>query len=505
MPIHLLGDSNLRNTVEINKDRLVTATSEEFIFKMATSNESIKAYLEAFEEDPKIVFIMTPLNEVVKTLQKNPGKGRDETLRAVIEEMSKIVHASATTNKNTLHVLIPPFLRLEPSWYSTRVRLGVFYVKDHIKSTSPWNILASSITDITPEDLSDDRVHLNAQGKEKFYKDLEGDILKCIENLAHTKTGQPMDWASDTYEPPTPNTMRKRNRDSQHLDSDEEDAGGKKARLDSVLDKLDSLVKEIKHERAATKQELGSITIAVEENKVAVGELKEQVADIVTHSKNKDVLTAEMREDIDSLENENLKQVVVVRKLKDGGNPAPKEKRALRNHVQSVARALVAKILDQEAAKQVRYGAPLYSFVDPTKKDNAVGLVPPFKIGFANKDIAIRFRDEALKKAKQDNSEYKTTYFTFFQSAGTRVRTMLLWSLADLLKTETRQVWVAQNLARPTLQVKEGGRIVESLTFVKAMTKYGDKVPKKTLEEATKLAKKTFSGNLKETFVVLED
>jgi hypothetical protein len=505
MLIHLLGDSNLRNTLEINKERLVTATSEEFIFKMATSNESIKAYLEAMEDDPKIVFIMTPLNEVVKLLQKNQAKGRDETLRAVIEEMSKIVHASANVNKNTLHVLIPPFLRLEPSWYSTRVRLGVFYVKDHLKSTSPWNIITASITDIMAEDLSDDRIQLNTQGKEKFYKVLEGDILKCKENLANTEAGQPMEWASDIYEPPTPKTMRKRNRELQQPDSDEEDAGGKKARLDSVLDKLDSLVKEIKQERAATKQELGTITIAVEENKVAVAELKDQVVDIMSKAKGKDVLTAEMREDIDSLENDNLKQVVVVRKLKDGGSPAPREKRALRNYVQSVARALVAKILDQEAAKHVKYAATLYSFLDPTKKDNAAGLVPPFKIGFSNKDAAVRFRDEALRKAKQDNSEYKTTYFSFFQSAGTRVRAMLLWSLADVLKTQAREVWVAQNLARPMLQVKEGGRITESLTFVKAMIKYGDKVPKKTLEEATKLAKKNFSGNLRETFVVLED
>jgi hypothetical protein len=53
--------------------------------------------------------------------------------------------------------------------------------------------------------------------------------------------------------------------------------------------------------------------------------------------------------------------------------------------------------------------------------------------------------------------------------------------------------------------MKENGRITESLTFVKAMVKYGDKVPVKAIEEATKLAKKSFGGNLKETFVILKD
>jgi hypothetical protein len=165
----------------------------------------------------------------------------------------------------------------------------------------------------------------------------------------------------------------------------------------------------------------------------------------------------------------------------------------------------VSKLLSPADVTSVRYAAPLYSFIDPTKKDNAVGLVPPFKVGFNTKDAAIKFREAALKKAKEENSEYKKTYFTFFQSTGTRVRTMLLWSLADILKTETRDVWVAQNQAKPTLQVKENGRISESLTFVKAMVKYGDKVPIKVIEEATKLAKKSFSGNLKETFIILKD
>jgi hypothetical protein len=505
MVIHMLGDSNLRNTLEINTERLVTATSEEYVFKMATSNESIKTHLESTLEDPKIIFIMTPLNEVVKSVQKNQSKGRDETLREVIAEMSKIVHASAAAKKNTLHVLIPPFLRLEPNWYDTRVRLGVFYVKDCIKRSSPWIIVVSSITDIAPEDLDGDRIHLNATGKEKFYKVLEGDVLKCRENLATTEDGQLMEWAND-FEPPTPGTMRKRMRKPSQDESGDEGALGKKAKLDSVLDKLDSLVKEIKQERASTKQELGSINVAVEENKVAVGEVKDQVTGLIAQAKKNEVLTAEMREDIDSLENENLKQTVVVRKLKVLDEEAvPKEKKALRSYIQKVARALVAKIQSQAEVGSVRYAAPLYSFIDPTKKDNAVGLVPPFKIGFVSKDAAIKFREEALKKAKEDGSEYKKTYFTFFQSSGTRVRTMLLWSLADILKTETKDVWVAQNQAKPTLQIKENGRITESLTFVKAMVKYGEKIPIKVIEEATKLAKKNFGGNLKETFIVLKD
>jgi hypothetical protein len=504
MTVLLLGDSNMRNTWEANKDRLSAAVGEEVVFKMSTSNESIKAHLEGAGTQPKIVFIAPPLNEVVKTVQKSPAKGRDATLREVIGELGKIVHDNAKSNATALHILIPPFLRLEPSWIQTRVRLGVFYVKETITTKSPWNIAMASQIEITEEDLSSDRVHLNEKGKKKFYLSLVSDILKC-KDILEEETPR-MDWSSqlsETHEPPTPNTLRKRTRNEDE-EEEEEGAGRKKARLDTIIDKLDGLVKEIKQDRAESKKELEKVELRVEENTVAINEVKVQVDTLEKEVTKKDVLTAEMREDIDGLENENLKQVVVVRKLK-AEEPVPKETKALKKYIQDLARKLVTSITNADLAKQVKYGAPLYSFIDPTKKDNQAGLVPPFKIGFLTKDAAVKFRDAALKEAKKENSTYKKTYFTYFQSQGTRVRVMILWSIADNLKSDTKEVWVSQNTSKPTLQVKEGGKIVENLSYVKAVTKYEDKIAKKTIDEATKIAKKNFAGNLKQTFVVLKD
>jgi hypothetical protein len=506
MSVVMIGDSNLRNMLEESRERLSTAVGEEIVFKMATSNESTKAHLESLDkmdQQPKIIIVLTPLNEVVKILQRSQGKGRDETLRSVIEEQNKIVHASAEKKPNTLHVLVPPFLRLEPSWIGTRLRLGVFYIKDFISNLSPWNIAVANPIEIKAEDIDGDKIHLNKDGKEKLYESLKSDVIKCKENLGEAIESQNMDWASqlsDNFEPPTPNTMRKRCRQREE-ESDEEDGGGKRAKLDTVLDKIDTLVREIKQERVKTKQELVGINTRINNNKETIQGVKKYVEEKLSAA---DVLTAEMREDIDGLENENLKQTVVVKKLKAEG-AVPKEKRAFRACIQTIARALVKKVLDQNTVNKVRYAAPLFSFIDPSKKDNAVGLVPPFKIGFTTKDNAIRFREAAVKKSKEEGSDLKTTYFSFFQSAGTRVRVLLLWAVADNIRAEGREVWVTQNSAKPSLQVKENGKVIESLTFVKAMAKYGEKIPQKALAEATKIAKKSFSGNLKKTFIILKD
>jgi hypothetical protein len=494
-----LGDSNFRNTCEVNKERLEASIGEEFTFKMATSNESVKAHLEAMTEGPSIIIIGTPINEVVKITSNNKNKGRDETMRAIIEELSKIVHQSAVSWPGTLHILFPPFLRLEPAWMGTKIRLGVFYVKDHVTVNSPPNILVSNSVDVNKDDLDDDKIHLNQSGKEKLFKVIESDLLRCKERPVD---GQGQDWAADMYEPPTPTTFRKRPRPAEGLESGDEEAGGKKAKLDSVLDKIESLVREIKQERTETKMEINSLAEKVEENKTGLDEVKETLKTL-KERRDGAFLDAITREDIDGLENENLKNTIIVRKLK---TPAtiPREKKAWRAFVQTEARKLVAKILDQAAAKEVRYAAPLFAFIDPSKKDNRPGLIPPFKIGFSTKDGAVRFREAALKKSKEEGSEFKETYFSYFQSTGTRIRTMLMWSVCDAIKSNTTDCWVNQT-SKPTLQIKEGGRIVKTLSFVNTMVEYKDKISRKTIDEATKLAKKGFAGNLEKIFIVIKD
>jgi len=251
--------------------------------------------------------------------------------------------------------------------------------------------------------------------------------------------------------------------------------------------------------------------------------VKKDVLDLKEAANRDNLITAEMREEMDGLENENLKTIVVVRKLK-AEKTVPKDSKLLRTYIQDLARVLVKKILNEESAKMVKYAATLFSFIDPTKKDNKEGLVPPFKICFQTKDAAVRFRETAVKAARTGKkrgeemevdaeeeeeedvpeSEFKNTYFTYFQTVGTRIRVSLMWGVADALKSKTRQVWVNQS-SRPTLQVKEGGKIIRNLTFVKTMTEYKEKIPPKVIEDAKKIAQKHFGGQLEKTFIVLKD
>jgi len=437
--------------------------------KLATSNRAVT---------PTVILYGAPFNELVTKVTKNPAVGRDEMVKRVAKDFVATVAQSAKDHPTTLHLIIPPFMRQEPKWAEEKSELMLYYMSGNVTKTGLTNLAIGSKIDITPEDLSTDKVHLNDQGKEKLYGILESDINKCKEDIegqpGEEQSSQSQSWASQMSftAPKTPAALRKRQRTTDLDTSDNEmDTSRKMSRIDALFDKLEVVLGEMRENRSGTDQKVQQIETKIDE--------------------------------ADSLENENLKSVVVVRKLK-AAVEVPTEKKALRSFIQNVARELVEDVLGATAKEEVKYASTLYSFIDPTKRDNQKGLIPPFRIGFKTKDMGVKFREEAVKKAKQEGSKLSSTYFTHCQSSATRIRVMLLWGIVDALKPTNPDIWVSQNASRPTLQIKENGK-VRTYTFVKAMDQLGSKIAKKTLEEATKIGNKFYKGQLKKTFLILKD
>ncbi len=542
--ILILGDSNYRDTMDKYGETLSAEVKERINFVMITSNESTKSTLEKLnpKDNYKIIIVAAPVNEIAHKVKTGGKKGRDETIKGVVEEQNKLINASATTDGRLgmIHLLIPPFLRQDPAWMEEKIRLITFYMKDFMSVKSPWNVGIGNPVEIVPDDLVTDRVHLNEGGMVKLYKGLAKDILKCKDNLGEGSMDDgtiqfSQDWASQIVDDPaprTPGTLRKRTRGQDQDttdDEDEDEVAKKKQKKSPTEEKMDMMLQMMKEMKEGNESARSEVTVL----KDKVGTTDKKVDDLKAEVDGATELTAEMREDIDGLQNENLRAVVIVRKLK-AEKSVPKDKKALRTYIQDLARALTVKVMgSQEARKAVKYAAMLYAFVDPTKKDNKEGLVPPFKICFHCKDVAVEFRDRAVALAKVgqtrrtfgadagdqmeddvDEEEARPAnaeknccqgaYFTFYQTAATRIRATLMWAVADALKTKTKQVWVSQG-NKPTLQVKEGGKVVKSLTFVQTMNEYKEKISQKTLDEAKKAAAKLFAGRLERTFLVIKD
>jgi len=132
-------------------------------------------------------------------------------------------------------------------------------------------------------------------------------------------------------------------------------------------------------------------------------------------------------------------------------------------------------------------------------------ISPPFRLVFKTKEIGMQFSEKAVQMSKEGHKDFEKTYFAHQQNAATRIRTSLMWGVVSSFKKEGKEAWVNQNLNKPNIQIKEGGKIVKTLTFVQLMNEYGKKIPAKTLSDVTKSAKWNFGGQLERYFVVLKD
>ena len=82
---------------------------------------------------------------------------------------------------------------------------------------------------------------------------------------------------------------------------------------------------------------------------------------------------------------------------------------------------------------------------------------------------------------------------------------MLLWGIVDVLKREKKESWVNQSSPKPTLQVKQTGTLVKSYSYLEAISAYGERIDKKVIEDATKLAARFYYGQVEKIFVILKD
>ena len=127
------------------------------------------------------------------------------------------------------------------------------------------------------------------------------------------------DWASqmnNEQEPPTPLSIRKRRMDPESEGSESDQEPRKKAKTDqAVMNKLELILAKLGEHKDETKSNFLRMEKKLEGNSLELTTTKKRVDKIEKRLDKDDLLTAEMREDIDGLENENLRSIVIVRKL----------------------------------------------------------------------------------------------------------------------------------------------------------------------------------------------
>jgi len=276
---------------------------------------------------------------------------------------------------------------------------------------------------------------------------------------------------------------------------------GKESGIEAVLDKLDIMLERMNGEKATTSARFDQMEVRLEESITSQENLKKEVEKIKTEDHS---FSATVREDLDAVENLNSRDTIIIKKLAASGE-IPKDKKELTSLIVTTAKELLNLVLGSD--KGMKFAAPLYLSNNrrTLPRDNERKELPPFKITFKLLSDSLEFKEKTIAASKDTQHRMYKSYIAHHQAVGTRIRLSIMWGIADVLKKEGKESWVSQSSPKPCLMVKDGGALVRTYSYLEAVSKYGEKVEKKNLDEASKLANRFFYGQVEKVFVVLKD
>ena len=488
------------------------------------SHDALKAQLAQPRDPPaKVIYVSTFLNELVDKCNKNKGKGREKMMETVATAQNVIINESATANPEVLHMICSPMLRLEPDWLEEKLDLCRFYIQQVVKKNSPKNVTSVSEIVLEKEDIHPDRVHLVASGTQKYADRLVEDLIKAMA-LLPAEGMEVEEMTTNPFGLVTPKmpkaarfgeTSKDSTRKRKGKDTEDEDEGSEKRLKGATNAEILEFLKDMRAEGAAARKEDKRVVtglvqqveaIEMEQNDIQ-NEIKEIKANIEDGagggSKQNNEIFATILENQDGVENENLKNIVIVRKLiiKEA---IPKDKPSLQKLVLETAKEIAA--VCGLKPDSIAYASVLFTGKD-VREEKVKGQLPAFRIIFKSARYGTKFKDEAIRKSKETGSQLHKCYIATQQTMATRIRTMLMWGIADKNRSKERGVdcWVNQSLNKPTLQFKGPAKYNKSHTFVDAMKKYSKDINPAVLTEATKLAMKSFPDQVEKYFIVIKD
>ena len=490
--ILFVGDSNLRNVVEENQTALKATLKEDIAFEQAGTNEALKTVLEAaILSDYTRVVIGTILNEIAA--KGKTVKTRDDIINSVTKEQADIVAGHAGNHPDTLFIILQPLMRYDPAWLTDRIKIITLYLKDFIEKSGASNAEFGYPTLIGESDISPDKVHLNEDGKKKYLQTLIG---------ARISQEAMSDWSV------TPNRtgLRSNTKRQRQISFSEDDASKSKkpketdfaalmSKLIAMDDRMEVNGKKVEERTEIIMAKMSAAIETTSNNAKKIDEL-EKKQDICNTA------VASMREDLDAIENEGMRNIIMVRKLKHDG-PLPPVKSEINTILKTVAQNLLVRLGGHE--DMIKFVTMAYNDLDQTKQQGRIGTVPAFKIGFKHKEDAVKFKESGTKAAKDKDSDLHKVVFAYQHCSATRIRTQIMWKMVNQLKAQGKEAWVNLNMSKPKLQIKSDKKYPTEYTFVESINKFKDLVKDAGLKEANDQARKHFKNQCKQLFIILSD
>lgn len=434
----IIGDSNIYRNV--SAQRLAERVGKSVTIHKAARRQTFDLGLERLEKDDDVVMVSALSNLLCDTFgTKQP------TEEQLSDEVKRHIEQLATSTYPKLILIVPPFYRRTPTWFTEIIQTTLRQLSIAIKKDSRFTILPEF--KVKDSDLLDDGVHLDSTSGQLFYEY----IVSCTLDVF------PLASKSTATTPPTPS-------------ADATSAEVLNLLKTSVLPKLDELTN--------TQSKVTDLERA-----------------FLSRKKEDDAMFARLSEEADFAWNQSKGTRIVVVGLKGLNYP-----KTLQERKEYLSKAMLP-FLETVVGERVYDFYPRVAYMQGNK-------IPPFVIRFPNESDCIKFKREAHKKAKDFNHLDGVNFFPCVTPA-TRVRIEVLRAISRKLTTDERSAYCPIYGARPLLHVgpRVNGRVEtkETLTYVTAVLRYQHLVNIRDLFFAYKALGSNFGGSLRQTFILLNE
>ena len=511
MNFSLVGDSNFRDLFALHRGGIDEAAGSTVRFDLATSVASVRTVLDGPRAGQCVTFLACPTNEIALK-SKNNTKSREGIIENVLNDFLDAINQQGLKDETSFFIICQPFLRLDPPWLKAKMEFYKTYLKTIHANLSPPNVFIGGVIEVLTDDLKADRIHLSEQGMEKLRSVIVTDIGIAVRDCPILAAGGViLNDEVDMDEAPLSQLIRSAKktplRKKRVIEESSEDDGKtskrkktKEGKMDGWMSRMELMMKDLHDDRANNKIRFDKLDDKLEETIIVQENLKEQVEAIKQSDHS---FSATIMEDLDAVENANLRDTVIVKKLA-ADKTIPTDRKELSSMILEAGKELLTEVMGSD--KGMKYISPLYFRNDKrTPKEGDRNEFPPFKIIFKHLPDAIEFKEKVITASKIPTHRLYKCYVANQQNISTRVRLMLLWAIVDILKKEKKESWVNQSSPKPTLQVKMNGTLVKQYSYIDAISAYGERIDKKVIDEATKLASRFFYGQVEKIFIILKD
>jgi hypothetical protein len=212
-----------------------------------------------------------------------------------------------------------------------------------------------------------------------------------------------------------------------------------------------------------------------------------------------DLMFARTREDIDAGTNKMKEDRIVINGL-TSPTPLPTEPRQKIEALKTIVMSTFLKLIPDFAGKVV--------YLSPGKQPNQ-----PIEVKLDKPEYAIAMRKAFAEKRKKKELDADTErlFMSNCVNLATRVRVDIMKAIAKKLTNGKDLAYVAGFTSRPMMHMRSAGAPVahtkplKSFTFIDSVSRFGKMLSIEDLETAYGRAGRSFNGQLKQNFVVLNE